>query len=151
MLRALNNDIWHAYRRAYGNGDAAAFLALHSPDLIRAGGPAQRIQGFPAHAAETGRWFAELAAGGDGVDIDFRFTERIAEGDLASERGRYRLTARRPGAEDKVFHGAFHLFARRIDGRWRIVVDYDSDEGATVTAEMFAEGAAIDDVRPFCG
>jgi hypothetical protein len=46
-------------------------------------------------------------------------------------------------------HGAFHLVARRIEGRWRIVVD--SDEGDTVTAEMYAEAAAIDDIAPFCG
>ena len=150
-LRALNTDIWHAYRMAYRTGDAAAFIALHTPDLIRAGGPAKVVRGFREFAAETGPWFAELAARGSSVDIDFRFTERIAAGDLASERGVYRLAARRADGDQRVFHGRFHTFARRIDGRWRIAVDYDSDEGGTVTPTAFESAAGIDDIEAFNG
>ena len=90
----MNTDIWRPYRRAYREGDAAAFLALHSPDLIRAGGPTKTIIGLPEYGTRTRQWFAELAERGDSVDIEFRFTERIADDALASERGIYRLTAR---------------------------------------------------------
>ncbi|HEX5118154.1 MAG TPA: nuclear transport factor 2 family protein [Pseudonocardiaceae bacterium] len=143
LLRELNDDIWRAYRRAYHDGDAEAFLALHSPDLIRAGGPAKTISGFVDYGAITRQWLAELAERGDSVDIEFRFTERIVGADVASERGVYRLTARRTSGEQKVMYGQFHTFARKTDGRWRIAVDYDSDENAT--AEDFTAAKPMED------
>jgi uncharacterized protein (TIGR02246 family) len=144
LLRELNNDIWHAFPRVYG--DADAFLALYAPDLIRAGGPTSKVQGYAEFAEITRQWFADLADRGSTVDIEFRFTERIADADLASERGVFRMTARRATGEEKVFHGRFHTFSRRIDGRWRIAVDYDSDENGTVTADAFESATPADDV-----
>lgn len=45
-LRELNTDIWHAYRRAYNNGDAASFIALHpGPDPRRR--PGENRTGVP--------------------------------------------------------------------------------------------------------
>jgi ketosteroid isomerase-like protein len=144
LLRELNNDIWHAFPRVYG--DADAFLALYAPDLIRAGGPTSKVQGYAEFAEITRQWFADLADRGSTVDIEFRFTERIADADLASERGVFRMTARRATGGEKVFHGRFHTFSRRIDGRWRIAVDYDSDENGTVTADAFESAAPADDI-----
>jgi uncharacterized protein (TIGR02246 family) len=148
-LRELNRDVWHAFRRAYGAGDAAAFLALHAPDLVRAGGPDKQVYGVAEYAAQTEEWFARLAGRGDRVGIEFRFLERIATGELASERGVYRITAVRAGGERRIFYGRFHTFARKSGGRWRIAVDYDSDEGGTVTEETFTAGAEIDDIDAF--
>jgi ketosteroid isomerase-like protein len=149
LLRELNRDVWHAFVRAYGAQDAAAFLAVHSPDLIRAGGPEKQVHGFAEYAAQTEQWFAGLTERGDGIGIEFRFLERIASGDLASERGVYRITATRATGEQRVFYGRFHTFSRRTGGGWRIAVDYDSNEGGTVTEETFAAGAGIDDVAAF--
>jgi ketosteroid isomerase-like protein len=144
LLRELNNDIWHALPRAYG--DADAYLALYTPDLIRAGGPTKKVQGFTEFAEITRQWFADLADRGSTVDLEFRFTERIAADDVASERGVFRMTARRASGDQRVFYGQFHTFARRIDGRWRIAVDYDSDENDTVTAESFEAATPVDDI-----
>jgi len=151
LLRELNRDVWHAFRRAYGARDAAAFLALHTPDLIRAGGPDKQVHGFADYAAQTTQWFADLTERGDSIGIDFRFLERIAAGELASERGVFRITATRAGGEPRVFYGQFHTFARKTDGSWRIAADYDSNEGGTVTAETFAAAADIEDVAAFAG
>jgi uncharacterized protein (TIGR02246 family) len=149
LLGELNRDVWHAFRRTYAARDAAGFLALHLPDLVRAGGPARQVHGFEEYAAQTAEWFAGLAERGDGIDIDFRFVERIASAGLASERGVYRITAVPASGERRVFYGRFHTFARKVDGHWRIAVDYDSDDGGTVGAETFSAGAGIDDVAAF--
>jgi ketosteroid isomerase-like protein len=149
LLRELNHDVWHAFVRAYGARDAKAFLAVHSPDLIRAGGPEKQVHGYPEYATQTEQWFADLTERGDGVGIEFRFDERIASGDLASERGTYRITATRATGGQRVFYGRFHTFSRRTGEGWRIAVDYDSNEGGTVTEETFASGADIDDVAAF--
>jgi hypothetical protein len=50
---------------------------------------------------------------------------------------------------DRVLHGGFHTFARKVDGRWRIVVDYDTDEGGAIKPEMFAAAGADDDTARF--
>jgi ketosteroid isomerase-like protein len=151
LLTELNHDIWHAFRRTYAANDTTAFLALFAPDLIRAGGPAKQVHGFDEYSGQTGAWFTGLAERGERVSIDFRFAERIASDTLASERGVFQITARRPDGEEQVFFGRFHTFSRKADGRWRIAVDYDSDEGATVDEKAFAAGAEIDDVEAFIG
>ncbi|MCS7484118.1 nuclear transport factor 2 family protein [Umezawaea endophytica] len=146
VLRELNEHVWLAYRDAYQAGDAAAFLALHEPGLIRAGGPVKRVVGFADYALETTQWFDELAERGDSVVIAFRFVERITDGVVASERGVYRLVAGRASGESKVLFGRFHVFSRRSEGRWRVVVDYDSDERGTVTVEDYESATPLDDV-----
>jgi hypothetical protein len=89
LLREVNSDVWHAFTSAYAARDATAFLAVHAPDLIRAGG------------------------------------------------------------EERLFYGRFHTFARKEEGRWRIAVDYDSDEGGTIDDAAFAAGTEMDDVAAF--
>jgi ketosteroid isomerase-like protein len=141
VLKELNHDIWHPFRRAYAERDVEAFVALYTPDLIRAGGPTAEVYGFDRYAAETAEWFASVTTRGADIAIDFRFFERIASGDLASERGCYRIDA--PDA--RVFYGRFHTFSRKQHGVWRIAVDYDTNDGGTVDADTFAAGAGIDD------
>jgi ketosteroid isomerase-like protein len=148
LLDELNRDIWRPFRRTYRTRDLAGFLALYDPDLIRAGGPTKEVYGFDRYAADTTDWFTDISERGDSLDIEFRFTERIAAGHLASERGYYRITATLADASDRVLHGRFHTFARKIDGRWRIVVDYDTDDDGGITAETFAAGAIVNDAAP---
>jgi ketosteroid isomerase-like protein len=150
LLLELNHDVWHAFRNAYGRLDAQGFLAVHSADLVHAGGPAKQVQGYAEYAVQTTQWFAEVAARGDGLGIEFRFSERIAAGGASSERGVFRITATHEG-DQRVFHGRFHTFCRKVGGRWRIVADYDSDEGGTVTEADFAAGVDVDDVGAFDG
>lgn len=150
LLRELNRDVWHAFRRAYAARDTDGFLALHIPDLIRAGGPGKQVNDFGEYAAQTRQWFDELTTNGISSGIEFRFVERLASGDLASERGVYRISATRVG-DERVFYGRFHTFSRKVGGRWRIAVDYDSDEDGTVTEESFTAGREIDDVASFVG
>ena len=143
-LDELNRDIWRAFRRTYGERDLTGYLDLYDRDLIRAGGPGQEVYGYDRLEADTTAFFAKATARGDHFDIDFRFTERIAEAGLASERGYYRITANLADASTSVLHGRFHTFARQRDGRWRIAVDYDTDV-PPVTPEEFASAAGIED------
>ncbi|MEV4517654.1 DUF4440 domain-containing protein [Dactylosporangium sp. NPDC049525] len=151
LLRELNNELWRPFRAAYRARDAAAFLALHAPDAIRASGTNGTVHGLSDYAAQVEPWFAGLAARNDAADIAFRFTERVAAADLASERGVYRIVIEPVGADRLVFHGRFHTFARKVDGRWRIAVDYDTTDGGAVTAATFEAAAALEDVERFAG
>lgn len=146
FLAELNADIWQPYRDSYAAGDTEAFLALHHPELIRAGGPAKTVQGFDEYAAASRSWRADMDARGSTVAIEFRFTERITDGELASERGVYRLTATRADGDRKILHGHFHTFARKIYGHWRIAVDYDN---TAATPADFDAATAPDDLTPY--
>jgi ketosteroid isomerase-like protein len=150
ILRALNADLWHPFQEAYAAIDAKRLLALYSPELIRAGGPTKEVTGFDAFAAQMTQWFADSAERGATLDILFRFSERLASGVLASERGVFRIAGTRDG-NTRVSYGRFHTYARHLDGRWLFVADYDSDEGGTISDEAFAACVAIDDVEPFTG
>ncbi|MFJ5992522.1 YybH family protein [Lentzea sp. NPDC092896] len=149
LLRQLNDDVWHPFPLLYARLDAPAFLDLYSPELIRAGGPAKQVFGFTEYADQTEKWFAELADRGSSVSITFRFVERIAANDVASERGIFQLVSTRADGDGRTFYGRFHTYSRRADGRWRICVDYDTDERSATLEEEFLAAADVDDVDAF--
>jgi ketosteroid isomerase-like protein len=149
LLRRLNDDIWHPFGLAYARLDAPAFLALHSPELIRAGGPAKQVLGFTEYSNQIEEWFAELAGRGSSVGISFRFVERVTANDVASERGIFQLMSTRADGDGRTFYGRFHTYSRRVDGRWRICVDYDTDERAATLEEEFLAARDVDDVDAF--
>jgi ketosteroid isomerase-like protein len=148
VLNALNADIWHPFQEAYADHDAKRFLALYSTDLIRAGGPTKEVIDYDMFAAQMTQWFSDTTERGAYLNIEFRFSERLASAVLASERGVFRITASKDD-DRRVFYGRFHTLARHVDGRWLLVADYDSDEGGTISDEAFAACVAIDDVSPF--
>ena len=148
VLNALNADVWRPFCEAYAARDAKRLVALYTEDLIRAGGPAHEVIGFDGFAAQMQQWFADMSERGADLDIEFRFSERLASTDLASERGIFRITAS-TGDDKRVFYGRFHTFARRLDGRWRFVADYDSDEGGTISDEAFMACTPADEVAAF--
>jgi ketosteroid isomerase-like protein len=149
LLRELNRDLWHPFREAYAGLDAAAFLALCAPGYIRASGSERAVYGLGEYAARMEPFFAMVAERGDKITIDFRFSERLAGPELASERGVFELRVALADGEQRVRHGQFHTYARKVDERWLFAADYDSDEGGTITAASFAGGTAIDDVTPY--
>jgi ketosteroid isomerase-like protein len=149
LLRQLNDDVWHPFRLAYAKLDAAAFLDLHAPKLIRASSQAKQVFGFADYSDQIEKWFADLGDRGSSVTISFRFVERIAMNDLASERGIFQIVSKRPDGDERTFYGRFHTYARRTDGRWRLCVDYDTDERSETLEEEYLAAVGVDDVEAF--
>ena len=141
LLAELNEQVREPFRAAYAAADAEGYLALHDEGLIRAGGPRRVVQSYSDVVAETVPFFADARDRGTALSIEFRFLERLADGDLASERGIFRI-----GVGTDVSYGRFHTFCRRVDRRWRIVVDHDTAEGAD--EESFAAATAATDLSP---
>lgn len=133
---SIDLEVWEPFRSAYAAGDADAFLALHAPDLIRAGGPGGEVLDLEGYGKQIGDFFALVAERGDRAAIDLRFTERLSSGDLASERGVTRITMSLTDGTQRVSYARFHVLLRRTGGRWRIVADYDSP--AEGSAEAYA-------------
>lgn len=140
---AIDRDIWLPFVRSYAEFDAPLYVGIHSPDLIRAGGPTAEAYGRDRVADEATTFFARVEADGGRLAIDFRFTERIVGDGVASERGVFRLELALPGREVRVTYSRFHVFERIEAGRWRILADYDSKEGGAVTSADFDAAAPI--------
>ena len=145
LLRALDREIWDPFVAAFAAGRADDYIALHSRSLVRVLGNAKRIEPYDQWAASTRAMFRSFADKGTAVAIRFRFTERIAGNDAASERGVFEFSMTPAGSEARRFHGRFHVLSRREDGRWKILSDYDSREGGTIDAASFAAAHAPKD------
>jgi ketosteroid isomerase-like protein len=137
LLTEINRDVWIPFRAAYAHRDPEAFIALHSPDVIRVEGNGGWVGGFEEYAGRLREWFQWVEVQEGQLDIRFRFVERHANADAASERGVYRLTLTYPEAEERVWFGRFHTLCRKLDGSWRIAFDYDSDESGRVDETTF--------------
>jgi ketosteroid isomerase-like protein len=145
LLTQINRDIWMPFSAAYAQGDAEAFIALHSPDVIRVEGNGGWVGGFEEYAGRLREWFQWVAVQEGRLDIRFRFLERHTGDDSSSERGVYRLVLTYPDADERLWYGRFHTICRKRNGVWRIALDYDSDEGGTVGEETFASGREMDE------
>jgi hypothetical protein len=97
----------------------------------------------------TENHFTNAKSEGITQQIDLRFFERICTDSVASERGVYKFTLN-PGAEnERNFFGQFHVLLRIEEGKWRIIMDYDSSENETINEESFLKAHAMDDYDKF--
>lgn len=149
LLQELNRDIWIPFSEAYASHDAEKYLRLHSRDLIRGEGDRKRVLNLAQYSENIRRFFKENKDGGGKIEIQFRFLERIVGDQSASERGIYRLTGTPLKGPARTFYGKFHVFSRKENGVWKILIDYDSNEGKTIDEKAFQAGAALDDFAAF--
>ena len=140
-LKAIDRDIWTPFSEAYAAYDADKYLALHTPDFVRAnGGEYAGIHNLTEYAGEIRTGFARGKDSGKPVQIDFTFFERIAGPETASERGIYKYSFISKNGEKRAYYGQFHVILRKVKDVWKIAVDYDSDEDGTIDEADFAAG-----------
>lgn len=149
LLKQLDRDIWIPFSEAFAAGDAERFMGIHSKDLVRVeGGGRKQVMGWAQYAEQNRRSFETQKSRGAKVAIDFRFLERIAGPEQASERGIFQFTmtpSTPPNAEPRRFYGKFHVVSRKENGVWKILVDYDSNEGGTIDEKSWQAAFARDD------
>lgn len=149
LLEELNRQIWLPFSEAYTSGDPEPYLALHSPDLIRVEGNRRCLMDVMQYAAGIRQAFEQWKAAGSMVAVQFRFVERIVSEEAASERGIFQFSLTSATGEQRTFYGKFHVIARKEQGYWRIVVDYDSSEAGTITEATYVAAYAIGEVDRF--
>jgi hypothetical protein len=148
-LRDINRDIWTPFSEAYASNDAAKYLALHSKEFIRANGNSKSSQDLAGYSASVERSFAWTAEDGGRSTIEFRFFERIATASTASERGIYKYTYHPKNGSPNEGYGQFHVVLRKENGVWKILTDYDSNEGGKIGAAEYQAALAVDDFSKF--
>ncbi len=147
-LLQINTDIWLPFSAAYATNNADQYLALHAPDFIRSsGGKYSSMKTLAEYGQSVRLGFEKRRDQSQKVEISFTFFERITGEVTASERGIYRFTAFSKNGEKEHFFGKFHVFHRKINGTWKIAVDYDSDEEHSIGEDEYSSGWPIDKLR----
>lgn len=146
-LQAINT-IWADFCQSFETLDVEPFKRIHSKRLVRVGG-GKRISNYRSYMTKTKERFENAKQQGTSYKIALRFFERTANATQASERGVYKMTVYQKDKEPKDYYGQFHVIHTKEKGKWKILVDYDSNEGKTIGAEQFNKAVAIDNLLPF--
>lgn len=141
-LRAINRDVWQPFVTAYAAGNAEQYMALHTADFIRA--TIDETKDLATYRADSQRHFEYNSQNNSRCEIAFSFFERTTGATSASERGIYRYTLIASDGARTPYYGRFHVIHRLENGRWKIAVDYDSDEDGTIGQDDFEAGLPMD-------
>jgi ketosteroid isomerase-like protein len=138
--RDIDEQVWRPFTAAIHTHDVAAFMALHSADVVRVERNARHVMDFAEYRRQMETsWarFSGAAPKAEKFPFELRFTERLCNGSLANEVGYYRFERTLPNGESRASYGRFQVVLRKEGGVWKILVDSDTHEGGVVTDEMF--------------
>ena len=146
-LEEINRDIWRPFVEGVATYKHELYLGVRSKDYIRLQADSRFFLDHDDYVDDTRRMMAQYAEQGARIDIEMRFTERIVNGESASERGIMKVTFTTPSSEARVSYAPFHAISRRERGTWKVLVDYFAADPADALA--FARARAMTDLEPF--
>ncbi len=149
ILKAIDNDIWVPFSKAYSDMKADPYIALHSNSLIRVMGDVRFVEPYDGFVKNMKSMFDNLGKQKAKLSIEFRFTERIANADTASERGIYEFIITDSTGKKTKIYSRFHTFLKKEGGKWKIVMDYDSSEKGAANEAAFKAAFARDDYSKY--
>ena len=145
-LEDINTQIWSNFTKAFETLDYKLFSNLHSVDLVRIAGDHNSVKDKIAYIKGYENGWKEKQIN---QTISFRFLERIANDNKASERGIYKLSINLNTTKEKNYYGKFHVIHRKENGTWKILVDYDSTEKNTINETSYQMAFAMNDFSKF--
>jgi len=140
----INDQVWRPFIQAYNALDADAFLAVHHADAIRIIRDSDQILPATAYGENIRQNMAAAQQRGMKRHIELRFTERFASADLAFEAGYYKAVSTFSADEQYTFFGRFNVVLRRDNGRWKILLDSDTNDGNTVGDKDFQQARPME-------
>lgn len=146
--KEINEQVWKPFTRAIMTQDVEQFISLHSKDLVRAERDAKRVQGYAQYKAgmeqSWPKWKESNQKSNIQYTFELRFLERISNENQAFEVGYFKNESINPAGEKRVGYGQFHVALRKENNTWKILVDSDSNNGRTITEEMFQAAKPIE-------
>ncbi|NNE14033.1 MAG: nuclear transport factor 2 family protein [Saprospiraceae bacterium] len=146
-LKAIN-EVWRKFCKSFETLDYELFAEIHSQDLIRISG-GKRIKAYDAYIEGYKSHFTKAKKANETKAISLRFFERINNDKIASERGFYKSVSNPETPNERISYGQFHALLQNENGTWKILMDYDSDNGGTVSSADFESANALEDIDPF--
>ena len=133
----INSQVWKPFIQHFSDHNAKAFLALHSKDVVRSPREAKTIWGYDEYLKKQSEGDAYEIKNNLKRSLELRFTERIANGDIAIEVGIYKTVVTAPDGKQQIYFGRFHVVLRKVNGTWKIIVDTDYTENNTIGEKDF--------------
>lgn len=146
VQQTINDQVWKPFIKAYNELNADAFMAVHTPDVLRIIRDNDKILMGDAYRQDTEQNMAGARQRGARRQIELRFTERFANGNYAYETGYYKVSTRYEENEHYDFYGKFHVVLRKDNDRWKIMLDSDTaqSQDGPVTAEEFTAARGME-------
>lgn len=138
----VNQDVWKPFKKSYEAKDWQTFNSLHTDDVLRA----------HDHGIQIGQEYKDAIKGyyeredERKTSIDFVMERRTYKDNVGYEVGFYRVIYSKPGEDDYISYGRFHVVLKKVDGQWKIAQDWDSSSfnGRPIGADDFDKGAILD-------
>ncbi len=144
VQKQINDQVWKPFITTFNNYDTKGFMAVHSPDLVRAPRDSKTVLNFGQYKKQYEEGDKRSAQQKTKRIIELRFLERMANENQAFEVGIYKTTNINSQGESRSFYGKFHVVLRKENGTWKILVDSDSSEGGTISERDFAAAKPLE-------
>jgi ketosteroid isomerase-like protein len=143
----INNQVWKPFTRAIMKQDVAGFIAVHSKDVLRAELNDNKVLDYSTYLTGMEKswpgWKEYNQKNNVQYTFELRFLQRISNGNLAYETGYFKNESITNG-QKRVSYGKFQVALRKENGVWKILVDSDTNEGGTITEEMFQKAKPLE-------
>jgi len=125
----------------------ASFIAVHSKDVVRAELNGNRVLSYQEYLSGMEKswpgWKESVLKNSTQYTFELRFLQRISNGNLAYETGYFKNLTITNG-QKRESYGKFQVALRKENGVWKILVDSDTNEGGSITEEMFQKAKPIE-------
>jgi len=142
--KEINQQVWLPFIQAFNSYNTDAFMAVHHKDLARVPRDSKQIYTFTQYKKQLEEGDLRSRNQNAKRTIELRFLERIATTTQAFEVGIYKTTVTQPQTEPQSFYGKFTVLLRKDGGVWKIVMDSDTSEKNSISANDFIAAAGID-------
>ncbi len=119
-------------------------MAVHHKDLARVPRDSKQIYTFAQYKKQHEEGDLRSKTQNVKRTIELRFLERIAGTTQAFEVGIYKTTITQPQMEPQSFYGKFTVLLRKDNGVWKILMDSDTSEKNSISANDFIAAAPLD-------
>ncbi len=144
----INSDMYKNFSKAFATLDYDLFASIHSKDMIRiSGGDGGEIKDVKTYLKGYQKRWSDPKR--KPAPIDFRLFERVYSDSLVSERGIYRATYIDDKNQTSYSYGQFHVLLRLEGGNWRILIDYDSNEGESINKNSYDSAFPLSEYKKY--
>lgn len=139
----VNEQLWKPFKIAWEQRNAEAFNDLHTDDVLRVSkwGGVKIGSEYKDRITESYKRTDNRKR-----TIDFWLEHRYYSGNTGYEVGYLKIVMQEEGKEARYSYSRFHVVLKKINGKWKISQDWDTNNinGVPVTAEDYEKGVQLD-------
>lgn len=139
----INNQVWKVFIEAYNSFDTEKFMSVYSRDVVRIPIDEKKIFNFTEYRRNINRENQFNKNYKIKASIELRFFERIHNGDIAYEKGIYKIDITDNNGKPATIYNTFQVLLQKEGGIWKIKFDSDSSEGSKLTEREFAAAVPL--------